>query len=51
MSDVFIRPSTPCPGVAGSFAFPDKLPTGRRLREIMNRLVFCVEGYDHEPRS
>ena len=30
---------------------PDRLPTGRRLREMMNSLVFCVEGYDHDPRE
>ena len=28
---------------------PDKLPTGRRLPEMMNRLVFCIEGYDSDP--
>jgi len=30
---------------------PDKLPTGRRLREMMNSMVFCVEGYDDDPRE
>jgi len=30
---------------------PDKLPTGRRLREMMNRFVFCIEGYDSDPRE
>jgi len=30
---------------------PDKLPTGRRLREMMNRFVFCVEGWDDDPRE
>lgn len=30
---------------------PDKLPTGRRLREMTNRIVFCVEGYDDDPRE
>jgi hypothetical protein len=30
---------------------PDKLPTGRRLREMMNAFVFCVDGYDHDPRE
>src|ERR1035437_2600247 len=30
---------------------PDKLPTGRRLREMMNAFVFCVEGYDLDPRE
>ena len=29
----------------------DKLPTGRRLRELMDRFVFCVEGWDHDPRE
>ena len=28
---------------------PDKLPTGRRLREMMNLFVFCIEGYDNDP--
>jgi hypothetical protein len=30
---------------------PDKLPTGRRLREMMDRMVFCIDGYDHDPRE
>jgi len=30
---------------------PDKLPTGRRLRAMMGSLVFCVEGYDDDPRE
>ena len=30
---------------------PDKLPTGRRLRAMMGSLVFCVEGYDGDPRE
>ena len=30
---------------------PDKLPTGRRLREMMNAFVFCVDGYDYDPRE
>jgi hypothetical protein len=30
---------------------PDKLPTGRRLREMMNTLMFVIEGYDHDPRE
>jgi len=30
---------------------PDKLPTGRRLRGMMNSLVFGVEGYDNDPRE
>ena len=29
----------------------DKLPTGRRLREMMNAFVFCVDGYDLDPRE
>ena len=34
----------------GQFAF-DKLPAGRRLREMMNTMVFCVGGYDDDPRE
>jgi hypothetical protein len=30
---------------------PDKLPTGRCLREMMNCFVFCIEGYDNDPRE
>ena len=30
---------------------PDKLPTGRRLRDMMNRFVFCIEGWDSDPRE
>ena len=30
---------------------PDKLPTGRRLREMMNCFVFFVEGWDNDPRE
>ena len=30
---------------------PDKLPTGRRLREMMNHFVFCIEGWDDDPRE
>lgn len=30
---------------------PDKLPTGRRLRDMMNCFVFCVEGWDDDPRE
>ena len=30
---------------------PDKLPTGRRLRTMIGSLVFCVEGYDGDPRE
>ncbi len=30
---------------------PDKLPEGRRLREMMNSLVFCIEGWDSDARE
>jgi len=30
---------------------PERLPTGRRLRELMDSFVFCVEGYDADPRE
>jgi hypothetical protein len=30
---------------------PDKLPTGRRLREMMNCFVFCIEGWDDDTRE
>jgi hypothetical protein len=30
---------------------PDKLPTGRRLREMMNCFVFCIQGWDSDPRE
>jgi hypothetical protein len=30
---------------------PDKLPTGRRLREMMNVMMFGIEGYDDDPRE
>ena len=30
---------------------PDKLPTGRRLRELMNRFMFGIEGWDDDPRE
>ena len=30
---------------------PDKLPTGRRLRLMMNSIVFGIEGYDDDPRE
>jgi hypothetical protein len=30
---------------------PDKLPKGRRLREMMNCFVFSVEGWDDDPRE
>jgi hypothetical protein len=29
----------------------DKLPSGRRLREMMNNVMFCVEGWDSDPRE
>lgn len=30
---------------------PDRLPEGTSLREMMNRLVFCIEGWDDDPRE
>ena len=30
---------------------PDKLPTGRRLREMINGMMFAIEGYDEDPRE
>lgn len=30
---------------------PDKLPTGRPLRDQLNRLVFGIEGWDDDPRE
>jgi hypothetical protein len=30
---------------------PDRLPAGRRLREMMNCFVFCIQGYDSDPRE
>lgn len=30
---------------------PDKLPSGTRLREMMNVMMFGIEGYDHDPRE
>lgn len=31
---------------------PEKLPSGRLLREMMmNTLIFTVEGYDNDPRE
>ena len=30
---------------------PDKLPAGRRLREMMDSFVFGVEGWDSDPRE
>jgi hypothetical protein len=29
----------------------EKLPAGRRLREMMGTLMFGIEGYDHDPRE
>jgi hypothetical protein len=29
----------------------DKLPEGQQLREKMNRIVFCIEGWDDDPRE
>ncbi len=34
-----------------SLYVPEKLPTGRRLREMMNRMVFCIDGYDDDARE
>ena len=30
---------------------PERLPTGRRLRELMNCFVFCIEGWDNDDRE
>ena len=30
---------------------PDKLPSGRRLRQMMNSFVFCIEGWDNDERE
>jgi hypothetical protein len=30
---------------------PDRLPTGRRLRAMMDSMVFCIQGYDDDPRE
>jgi hypothetical protein len=30
---------------------PDKLLSGRRLREMMNCFVFCIEGWDDDARE
>jgi hypothetical protein len=27
----------------------EKLPTGRPLRDLMDRFVFCIDGYDDDP--
>jgi hypothetical protein len=29
----------------------NKLPTGSRLREMMNGMIFGIEGYDQDPRE
>ncbi len=29
----------------------DKLPAGRRLREMMNTLTFVIEGFEDDPRE
>ena len=29
----------------------DKVPAGRRLRQLMDRLIFCIDGYDEDPRE
>jgi hypothetical protein len=29
----------------------DSLPPGRRLRQMMNSFVFCIGGYDSDPRE
>ncbi|MDO8541826.1 MAG: hypothetical protein Q7S40_15425 [Opitutaceae bacterium] len=30
---------------------PEKLPRGRRLREMMNSMTFMIEGFDDDPRE
>lgn len=30
---------------------PAKLPEGRALREMMNMMMFCIEGWDDDPRE
>jgi len=30
---------------------PDKLPQGHRLLEMMNHFVFCIQGWDNDPRE
>lgn len=30
---------------------PDNLPSGRRLRDMMNTLVFQIDGYNDDPRE
>lgn len=34
----------------GLYAF-EKLPTGRRLRQMMGSMVFFIHGYDDDPRE
>jgi hypothetical protein len=34
----------------GQFSF-DKLPAGRRLRGMMDSMVFCIDGYDDDSRE
>ncbi len=29
----------------------DKLPTNRRLRDMMGCMVFCIQGWDDDPRE
>jgi hypothetical protein len=29
----------------------DKVPKGRRLREMMNSFIFCIHGWDDDPRE
>ena len=37
-------------GLLEQFAF-DRLPTDRRLRVMMNSMVFCIHGWDYDPRE
>src|SRR6266567_4888538 len=30
---------------------PEKLPGGRRLREMMDSFIFCIDGYDDDSRE
>src|SRR3974377_2469922 len=30
---------------------PDKLPSGRGLQKMMGQFLFCIEGYDADPRE
>jgi hypothetical protein len=34
-----------------SFYAIDKLPTGRRLGDMMGSMVLCVDGYDQDERE